>query len=284
MILDGKKAAEIITKKISDEVALIKDTITLALILVGENPASQVYVRNKQKACLEAGINFQGYFLDANVPQKEVLAIIEKCNADPKVHGILVQMPLPSHIDANVVLNAINPVKDVDGLTIVNQGKLMNNQDCIVPATPKGVMTLLQRYFIEIAGKNAVVIGRSKLVGKPLALLLLDKNATVTIAHSKTVNLKEITKRADLLFVAVGIPKYVTADMVKKDAVVVDVGINKVEGHIVGDVDFEAVKDIASYITPVPKGVGPMTIASLLENILDCYHKQTAAVKEETKD
>jgi len=193
-------------------------------------------------------------------------------------------MPLPSHIDANVVLNAISPVKDVDGLTIVNQGKLMNNQDCIVPATPKGVMTLLQRYFIEIAGKNAVVIGRSKLVGKPLALLLLDKNATVTVAHSKTINLKEITKRADLLFVAVGIPKYVTADMVKKDAVVVDVGINKVEGHIVGDVDFEAVKDIASYITPVPKGVGPMTIASLLENILDCYHKQTAAVKEETKE
>ncbi|MGD9886568.1 MAG: bifunctional methylenetetrahydrofolate dehydrogenase/methenyltetrahydrofolate cyclohydrolase FolD [Bacilli bacterium] len=276
MILDGKKAAEIITKKIADEVSLIKDTITLALILVGKNPASQVYVHNKQKACVEVGINFQGYFLDENVPQKEVADIIEKCNADPNVHGILVQMPLPSHIDSNVIINMIDPAKDVDGLTTINQGKLFTNQNPIVPATPKGVMTLLQRYFIDIAGKNAVVIGRSKLVGKPLGMLLLDKNATVTMAHSKTVNLKEVTKRADLLFVAVGIPKFVTGDMVKKDAVVVDVGINKIEGKLVGDVDFETVKDIASYITPVPKGVGPMTIASLLENIIDCYHRQKA--------
>lgn len=276
MILDGKKAAEIITKKIADEVSLIKDTITLALILVGKNPASQVYVHNKQKACVEVGINFQGYFLDENVPQKEVADIIEKCNADPNVHGILVQMPLPSHIDANVIINMIDPAKDVDGLTTINQGKLFTNQNPIIPATPKGVMTLLQRYFIDIAGKNAVVIGRSKLVGKPLGMLLLDKNATVTMAHSKTGNLKEVTKRADLLFVAVGIPKFVTGDMVKKDAVVVDVGINKIEGKLVGDVDFETVKDIASYITPVPKGVGPMTIASLLENIIDCYHRQKA--------
>ncbi|MGD9605187.1 MAG: bifunctional methylenetetrahydrofolate dehydrogenase/methenyltetrahydrofolate cyclohydrolase FolD [Bacilli bacterium] len=279
MILDGKKAAEIITKRIADEVALIKDKITLALVLVGKNPASQVYVHNKQKACVEVGINFQGYFLDENVPQKEVADIIEKCNADPNVHGILVQMPLPSHIDANAIINMIDPAKDVDGLTTINQGKLFTSQSPIVPATPKGVMTLLQRYFIDIAGKNAVVIGRSKLVGKPLAMLLLDKNATVTMAHSKTSNLKEVAKRADLLFVAVGIPKFVTGDMVKKDAVVVDVGINKVEGKLVGDVDFESVKDIASYITPVPKGVGPMTIASLLENIVDCYHRQKA-VKE----
>jgi methylenetetrahydrofolate dehydrogenase (NADP+)/methenyltetrahydrofolate cyclohydrolase len=279
MILDGKKAAEIITKRIGDEVAMIKEQITLALILVGKNPASQVYVHNKQKACAEVGITFQGYFLDENIPQKEVADIIEKCNADPTVHGILVQMPLPSHIDANVIINMIDPAKDVDGLTTINQGKLFTNQSPIVPATPKGIMTLLQRYFIEIAGKNAVVIGRSKLVGKPLSVLLLDKNATVTVAHSKTANLKDVTRRADLLFVAVGIPKYITGDMVKKDAVVVDVGINKVEGKIVGDVDFETVKDVAAYITPVPKGVGPMTIASLLENIIECYHRQKV-VKE----
>ncbi len=280
MILDGKKAAEIITKRITDEVSLIKDKITLALILVGKNPASQVYVHNKEKACAEVGIDFQGYFLDENVPQKEVADIIDKCNADPNVHGILVQMPLPSHIDSNVIINMIDPAKDVDGLTTINQGKLFTSQNPIVPATPKGVMTLLQRYFIDIAGKHAVVIGRSKLVGKPLAMLLLDKNATVTMAHSKTTNLKEVTRRADLLFVAVGIPKFVTGDMVKKDAVVVDVGINKVEGKLVGDVDFESVKDIAAYITPVPKGVGPMTIASLLENIVDCYRRQKVEKEE----
>ncbi|MGB4015265.1 MAG: bifunctional methylenetetrahydrofolate dehydrogenase/methenyltetrahydrofolate cyclohydrolase FolD [Bacilli bacterium] len=277
IILDGKKTAESLMKKIAGEVAAINEDITLALIMVGKNPASQVYVRNKIKACDEAGIRVKDYFLDEKIPQKELLKIIAECNADPKIHGILVQLPLPSHLNESEIINAIDPLKDVDGLTIVNQGKLMVGSDAIAPATPKGVITLLQKYFIEIAGKNAVVVGRSSLVGKPAALLLLQKNATVTIAHSKTANLREVTRRADILVVAVGKPRFITADMVKKDAVVVDVGINKVEGKIVGDVDFAGVKEVASYITPVPKGVGPMTIASLLENILLCYKKQISA-------
>ncbi|MFA7529151.1 MAG: bifunctional methylenetetrahydrofolate dehydrogenase/methenyltetrahydrofolate cyclohydrolase FolD [Bacilli bacterium] len=277
IILDGKKTAESLMKKIAGEVAAINEDITLALIMVGKNPASQVYVRNKIKACDEAGIRVKDYFLDEKIPQKELLKIIAECNADPKIHGILVQLPLPSHLNESEIINAIDPLKDVDGLTIVNQGKLMVGSDAIAPATPKGVITLLQKYFVEIAGKNAVVVGRSSLVGKPAALLLLQKNATVTIAHSKTANLREVTRRADILVVAVGKPRFITADMVKKDAVVVDVGINKVEGKIVGDVDFAGVKEVASYITPVPKGVGPMTIASLLENILLCYKKQISA-------
>ena len=277
IILDGKKTAESLIKKIAGEVAAINEDITLALIMVGKTPASQVYVRNKIKACDEAGIRVKDYFLDEKIPQKELLKIIAECNADPKIHGILVQLPLPSHLNESEIINAIDPLKDVDGLTIVNQGKLMVGSDAIAPATPKGVITLLQKYFVEIAGKNAVVVGRSSLVGKPAALLLLQKNATVTIAHSKTANLREVTRRADILVVAVGKPRFITADMVKKDAVVVDVGINKVEGKIVGDVDFAGVKEVASYITPVPKGVGPMTIASLLENILLCYKKQISA-------
>jgi len=276
IILDGKKTADALMKKIANDVALIDGTITLALILVGHNPASKVYVRNKIKACDGVGIQVKKYFLDEKITQKELLQIIADCNEDTSVHGILVQLPLPSHLDEDAVVNSINPLKDVDGLTIINQGKLMNNLDAIVPATPKGIITLLQKYFIDMAGKNAVVVGRSKLVGKPVAMLLLRKNATVTIAHSKTSNLRDVTKRADILVVAVGKPHFITADMVKKDAVVVDVGINKVEGKIVGDVDFGAVKEIVSYVTPVPKGVGPMTIASLLENILVCYKKQLA--------
>lgn len=276
IILDGKKTAETLMKKIAADVAAIGEDITLALIMVGNNPASQVYVRNKIKACGEVGIKVREFFLDEKIPQKELLRIIAECNDDPSVNGILVQLPLPSHLSESEIINAIDPQKDVDGLTIVNQGKLMAGADAIAPATPKGVITLLQKYFVEIAGKNAVVVGRSKLVGKPAALLLLQKNATVTIAHSKTANLRDVTKRADILVVAVGKPNFITADMVKKDAVVVDVGINKVEGKIVGDVDFAAVKEVASYITPVPKGVGPMTIVSLLENILLCHKKQVA--------
>lgn len=274
MILDGKKTAELITKRIAEEVQGISEQITLALILVGHNPASEVYVRNKMKACEEVGINVRDFFLEENATQKELLTIIDTCNKDKDVHGILVQMPLPSHIDENTVINAIDPEKDVDGLTIINQGKLMAGLDTIAPATPKGVITLLKKNYIDIVGKNVVVIGRSILVGKPLALLFLKNNATVTIAHSRTVNLKEITRRADILVAAVGKPNFVTADMVKKDVVVIDVGINRVEGKLVGDVKFDEVSELASYITPVPKGVGPMTIATLLENIVECYHNQ----------
>lgn len=274
MILDGKKTSELIVKKVAKEVTSLPEPLTLAIILVGNNPASQVYVKNKIKACNEAGIGVKDYRLDENATQREVMQIIHDCNKDVTVHGILVQLPLPSHLDQDLIINAIDPKKDVDGLTLINQGRLFNGMEAIIPATPKGVITLLQKYFIDISGKNALVIGRSNLVGKPLALLLLQKNATVTIAHSRTSNLKEIAKRADILVAAVGKPLFVTADMVKKEAVVVDVGINKVEGRIVGDVDFQEVKEVASYITPVPKGVGPMTIASLLENIVCCYKMQ----------
>ena len=271
MILDGKKTAENLMKKVAEDVAAIKDTITLTLILVGNNPASMVYVKNKQTACADAGINVNSHYLEENVTQKDVLQIIEDANKSDSVHGILVQLPLPSHLDEEVIINSINPDKDIDGLTLANQGKLFVGMDALHPATPKGIMTLLQKYFIEISGKNVVVIGRSKLVGKPIAMLMLQKNATVTIAHSRTQNLKEVTKRADILVVAIGKPEFVTADMVKKGAVVVDVGINKVEGKLVGDVKYSEVKEVASYITPVPKGVGPMTIASLLENIVQSY-------------
>ncbi len=274
MILDGKKTADMITLRIAKEVADIEDKLTLSIFLVGQDPASIVYVNKKQKACDDAGILVDSHFLNDNITQKELLKLIDECNKNPNIHGILVQMPLPSHIDDDTILNAIDPNKDVDGLNIVNQGKLLAGEETIVPATPKGVISILKKNYIDISGKNVVVVGRSRLVGKPLALLFLQNNATVTIAHSKTTNLKEVTKRADILAVAVGIPNFITADMVKKDAVVVDIGINKVEGKLIGDVKYSEVFEIASYITPVPKGIGPMTIASLLENVLVCYKIQ----------
>ena len=274
MILDGKKTADMITMRIAKEVADIEDKITLSIFLVGQDPASIVYVNKKLKACDDAGILVDSQFLNDNITQKELIKLVEDCNKNPDIHGILVQMPLPSHIDADVILNTIDPNKDVDGLTIINQGKLLAGEETIVPATPKGVISILKKNYIDIQGKNVVVVGRSRLVGKPLALLFLQNNATVTIAHSKTTNLKEVTKRADILAVAVGIPNFITADMVKKDAVVIDIGINKIEGKLIGDVKYAEVSEVASYITPVPKGIGPMTIASLLENVLICYQIQ----------
>jgi len=274
MILDGKKTADMITMRIAKEVADIEDKITLSIFLVGQDPASIVYVNKKLKACDDAGILVDSHFLNDNITQKELIKLVEDCNKNPDINGILVQMPLPSHIDADVILNTIDPNKDVDGLTIINQGKLLAGEETIVPATPKGVISILKKNYIDIQGKNVVVVGRSRLVGKPLALLFLQNNATVTIAHSKTTNLKEVTKRADILAVAVGIPNFITADMVKKDAVVIDIGINKIEGKLIGDVKYAEVSEVASYITPVPKGIGPMTIASLLENVLICYQIQ----------
>lgn len=274
MILDGKKMAETVTNEVKVEVTENNYDITLALIMVGNNPASEVYVRNKQKACDNVGIKVESHFLDEEITQNELLTIIEKCNKDQKINGILVQMPLPKHLNEDSIINAIDPKKDVDGLTYINQGKLMAGQDTIPSATPKGVITLLKKNNIEISGKNVVIVGRSILVGKPLALLFLQNNATVTICHSKTNNLKEITKNADILVAAIGKPKYFTSDMVKEGAVVIDVGINRVDGKLCGDVDFDNVSEKASFITPVPKGVGPMTIASLLENIVTCYKMQ----------
>ena len=274
MLLDGKLISEEIKKRVAEEVYSLNDTLTLAIILVGKDPASEIYVNSKTKACEKAGIKTKDYFLDNKIPEKELIDLIRTFNEDPLITGILVQMPLPSHISEDNVVNSIDPAKDVDGLNIINQGKLLNNANCIVPATPKGILSLLKRYFVEISGKHAVIIGRSKLVGKPMALLLLNNNATITVCHSRTENLKEIVKRADIVIVAIGKPKFLTADMVKKDAAVIDVGINRVQGKIVGDVDFEEVSEVASYITPVPRGVGPMTIASLLENVVKCYHMQ----------
>ena len=274
MILDGKLTAATVRKQVAENVKRLNDTVTAALIMVGDNQASQVYVRNKQKACDEVGINVESYLLEENTSQKELLNIIDKCNKDPKINGILVQLPLPSNIEEKTVINAISPEKDIDGLNMVNQGKLMVGEEGLVPATPKGVITLLKSNNIEIAGKNVVIVGRSKLVGKPLAMLMLKENATVTVAHSKTVNLKEVTKRADILVAAVGKAKFITADMVKRDAVVVDVGINRFDGKLCGDVDYQEVSEVAKFITPVPGGVGPMTIAELLENILKCYKIQ----------
>lgn len=274
MILDGVRTAEIIQRKIAEEVSRIKEDITLAIFMVGNNSASQIYVHNKEKACELVGIKARIYKFDENISQKEIVKVIDECNQDVNVTGIMVQLPLPSHLDKDTILDRIDPKKDVDGLNIVNQGKLFNSRPAIEPATAKGIITLLKNNNVDIAGKNAVVVGRSLLVGRPVAMLLMKENATVTICHSKTTNLKEITKRADILVVATGKPKMITEEMVKRDAVVVDVGINRVAGKLCGDVDFENVQNVASLITPVPKGVGPMTIATLLQNVISCYKLQ----------
>lgn len=271
MILDGKYVSDLIRARVKNEVSAIEDKITLMVILVGNDPASQVYVASKERACKRAGIASITKVLDENVSQKELIQLIKEANNDNTIHGILLQLPLPKHLNEHEVINHILPEKDVDGLTNINQGKLFAGQKTIIPCTPKGVMTILNHYHLEVAGKNAVVIGRSILVGKPMAMLLLHENATVTMAHSRTKNLKEITKKADIIVSAVGKPNFITADMVKPEAVVIDVGINRVQGKIVGDVDYKEVEEIAGYITPVPGGVGPMTIASLLENVLECY-------------
>ncbi len=274
MILDGKKTAEEITLSTKELIEKENYKITLALILVGNNPASEIYVRNKKIACAKVGIEVKGYNLPEVTSEEELINIIKDCNKDDEVNGILVQMPLPKHMDETKVINTIDPKKDVDGLTVINQGKLIGGLPTIASATPRGVITLLKKYDIELTGKNVVIVGRSILVGKPLALLFLQNNSTVTICHSKTKNIKEITKQADILVAAIGKPKFFTVDMVKEGAVVVDVGINRIESGICGDVDFEEVSKIASFISPVPKGVGPMTIASLLENIVECYKMQ----------
>lgn len=241
----------------------------LAVIIVGNDPASQVYVRNKKKACAEVGFHSEEYELPAETTQAELLALIEKLNCDEKIHGILVQLPLPKHLDEKKILLAITPKKDVDAFHPVNVGKIMIGDYDFLPCTPAGVMELIERSGVEIAGKNCVVLGRSNIVGKPMAMLLLHANGTVTVCHSKTQNIKEICKDADILVASVGKPNFVTADMVKEDAVVIDVGINRMDdGKLCGDVNFAEVEPIASYITPVPGGVGPMTITMLLKNTL----------------
>ena len=271
-ILDGKAVSLKVKESVkvrADELKKFGVEPTLAVVLVGEDKASQTYVRAKEKACNEYGIKSVAHRLSENTTQNELLALINVLNLDDSIHGILVQLPLPKHIDTNVVLAAIDPRKDVDGFHAVNVGKLVSGLDGFVPCTPLGVMEILKEYGIDVAGLNAVVIGRSNIVGKPMANLLLNASATVTVTHSKTKNLKEICKNADLIVAAIGKPFFLKADMVKDDAVVVDVGINRLDdGRLVGDVDFDEVAPKCSYITPVPGGVGPMTIAMLLNNTI----------------
>jgi methylenetetrahydrofolate dehydrogenase (NADP+)/methenyltetrahydrofolate cyclohydrolase len=271
-ILDGKALAAQVRAGVKAKVAAMAQRGTtpgLAVILAGDDPASKVYVRNKTRACEEVGVRSQQIDYPASVTQEELMGRIRKLNADPAVHGILVQLPLPKHIDSARALEAVAPQKDVDGFHAENMGALLAGEPGLVPCTPAGVMRLLESAAIALAGRRAVVIGRSNIVGKPLALLLLQRDATVTICHSKTRDLEKIAREADILVAAIGRAKLVGAAMVKPGACVIDVGVNRLaDGSLAGDVDFAAVKDVAGWITPVPGGVGPMTIAMLLENCL----------------
>ena len=276
-IIDGKLVAKVTREQIKQEVEVLKalnypNAIGLAVILVGDDPASQVYVRNKIKACDEVGIKSFLCKLPAESTFDEVAGTIRYLNENPDVSGMILQLPLPKHLDENSLLDLIDPEKDVDGCHYVQKGRLWTGRDSLVACTPFGVMRLLEYYDIPLEGKNAVVIGRSNLVGKPLAQLLLDKNCTVTICHSRTQNLKEITSRADILCVAIGKAKFLKADMVKDGAVVVDIGMDRDEnGKLCGDVDFASVAPKCSYITPVPGGVGPMTVTMLLANTIKAF-------------
>ena len=277
VIMDGKALAEKIRARIKTEVAKLSIKPGLAAIIVGENPASKIYVDIKRKTCDEVGIYSELYKLPESTTEKELLQLIEKLNDNEKIHAILVQLPLPGQLNEEKILAAVALEKDVDGFSPVNVGKLFAGNEAAVPCTPKGVIRLLEEYKVEIAGRNIVVVGRSNIVGKPVALMLLNRDATVTVCHSKTKNLAQHTKQADILVVAAGKPKLVTADMVKEEAVVIDVGINRMDGKLAGDVDFESVRKKAAYITPVPGGVGPMTVAMLIENTLERYKKITIA-------
>lgn len=269
-IIDGKLISAQIKDELKEKVAAYREKgveITLAVIQVGNDPASTVYVGNKKKACEYIGINSLAYELAQETKQEELLELIDKLNADESVNGILVQLPLPKHIDEDAVIKRISPLKDVDGFHPQSVGALSIGQKGFVSCTPAGVIQLLKRSGIEIAGRECVVVGRSNIVGKPMALLLLRENGTVTVCHSKTMDLKEVTKRADILVVAIGKPKFITAEYVKEGAVVIDVGIHRLEGKkLCGDVDYDSVAPICSAITPVPGGVGPMTIAMLMNN------------------
>lgn len=273
-IIDGKLLAQKVKDELKVKVEAFEKEkgrkITLAVILVGENPASQVYVKNKIKATEYVGMKSLAFYLPENSSKEEVYETVNSLVKDDSVDGILVQLPLPKHLDENEILSLIPAEKDVDGFLAENVGKLTLGQPTTVACTPFGVMKMLKSEGVELCGKNAVVLGRSNIVGKPMALLLLQENCTVTICHSKTVNLKDICKNADVIVAAIGKPKFLTADMVKDGAVVIDVGINRTENGLVGDVDFEAVKEKTSVISPVPGGVGPMTIAMLLENTYLC--------------
>ena len=275
MIIDGNAVSKEIRDKIKIEVEQLRGKFTrapgLTVILIGDDPASQIYVGRKSKACSEVGIASEIKRLPGDVHENEVINLISDLNKNDNVDGILVQLPLPKHLDENKIIDAISPRKDVDGLHPLNIGNLVLNKASLVPCTAAGIIELIQRTGIEIKGKHSVIIGRSNIVGKPAALMLLHKHSTVTICHSRTKDLKEIAKQADILIAAIGKAKFVTKDMVKNGAIVIDVGINRVDGKLLGDCDFEEIKEIAGAITPVPGGVGPMTVAMLLKNTLSAY-------------
>ena len=278
MILDGKATAAAIRADLRDYISKEKDKAgrapRLAVILVGEDPASQVYVRNKENACADAGIDTVSYRKPADIPQADLEAFIADINADPEIDGILLQLPLPKRLDEQPCINAISPEKDVDGLTVANQGRTAMNIPGLRPCTPAGVLALLDRYGISVSGKKAIVLGRSILVGRPIALMLGARgyDATVTMCHSRTPDLAAVCREADILIAAIGKPRFVTADMVKPGAVIIDVGINRGEdGKLCGDVDYDNVAPLASAITPVPGGIGPMTISQLLVNTTEAW-------------
>jgi len=270
--MDGKGLAAKIRKNIMESVKDLSPKPGIAVVVVGDDPASKIYVTGKEKDSKEVGFHSKKIALNETVDELELLKVVDDLNQDKKIHGFIVQLPLPEHIRGKSVIDSILPNKDADGFTAINLGNMFRGDNRILPATPKGIMRLLDKYKIDMEGKNAVVIGRSNIVGKPISLLLQQRNATVTMCHSRTKHLKEICKEADILVIAIGIAKFVTVDMVKKGAVVIDVGMNRDENNkLCGDVDFEEVKKKASFITPVPGGIGPLTRAMLLENTLECY-------------
>lgn len=275
-LLDGKTMSNELREKLDLRVENLKArgvTPGLAVILVGEDPASQIYVKNKGLGCAQVGMHSVTIRLPETTTQQDLETQIDQLNGDASIHGILVQLPLPAGSDEAAALARIAPEKDVDGFHVVNAGKLFTGQKGVVACTPKGAMEMIRRTGIDLSGKEAVVVGRSNIVGKPMAMLLLQQNATVTMCHSRTQHLAEHTRRADVLVAAVGKPRFITADMVKPGAIVIDVGINRVDGKVVGDVDFDAVKEVASWITPVPGGVGRMTITMLLENTIEAAER-----------
>lgn len=281
-IINGKELSKKIKKELKEKVKELKEkgiNPKLAVIMVGDDAGSQVYVRNKSKACEKVGIEFEEYLFDDKLQEKELLQLIEKLNLDDSVHGILLQSPVPKHIDINKAFRTISPDKDVDGFNPINVGNLSIGEDAFISCTPYGIVKMLEEYNIETVGKKAVILGRSNIVGKPMIQCMLNKNSTVTVCHSKTKDIEEEVKRADIVIAAIGKPKFVKAHMVKEGAVVIDVGINRLEdGTICGDVDYDEVSKKASYITPVPGGVGPMTIAMLLSNLV-----KAAKIKNQVK-
>jgi methylenetetrahydrofolate dehydrogenase (NADP+)/methenyltetrahydrofolate cyclohydrolase len=276
VVIDGRTVADTVYSELTVRMnVLIRKGVRpgLAVVLVGDDPASRIYVNMKKRACERFGLYSEEHKLEAKVPQRELLNLIKRLNADPAIHGILVQLPLPPGFNAGEVINAIDPRKDVDGLHPLNIGKLLIDNTAFIPCTPAGIIKLIEHTGVPMVGKQAVVVGRSNMVGKPAAILLLRENATVTICHSKTANLSEVCRQADILVAAVGKPEIVTGDMVKPGAVVIDVGTNKVGDRQVGDVNFDQVEKVAGYITPVPRGVGPMTIAMLMSNTVEAEER-----------